>query len=127
MSDVVVELRSLAESLKARSHPLVGHPTLTVSMISGGITTCMVPGSCRVTIDRRVLPGEHANELVEACCGLRKSVICPLLDELLHELAWLLISDGEVRHLQAAPASLALRERQVVTRPNSPMLAKMLL
>jgi succinyl-diaminopimelate desuccinylase len=65
MAEVIVELRALAEALRLRSHHLVGHPTLTVGTIAGGITTCMVPGTCRVTIDRRVLPGEQAAEVVD--------------------------------------------------------------
>ncbi len=59
MADVIVELRSLAEQLEQRPHPVVGPPTLTVGTIEGGITTCMVPGRCRVTLDRRVVPGEE--------------------------------------------------------------------
>src|SRR5205085_3865513 len=65
MAEVIVELREVAEGLKERTHPLVGSPTLTVGTIEGGITTCMVPGRCRATADRRVLPGEQANEVVD--------------------------------------------------------------
>jgi acetylornithine deacetylase len=65
MAEVIVELRSLAEGLKARSHALVGSPTLTVGTIEGGVTTCMVPGACRVTADRRVLPGEQPSDVVD--------------------------------------------------------------
>jgi acetylornithine deacetylase/succinyl-diaminopimelate desuccinylase-like protein len=55
------------------SHPLVGHPTLSVGLISGGISVNTVPDRCTIEIDRRVLPGEnpqtafdHAVEFVNA-------------------------------------------------------------
>ena len=65
MADIIVELRGLADRLRERSHPLVGHPTLTVGTIDGGMLTPMVPGRCRITIDRRVLPNEIADEAVQ--------------------------------------------------------------
>jgi acetylornithine deacetylase len=40
------------------SHPLVGHPTLSVGLISGGISVNTVPDRATIEIDRRVLPGE---------------------------------------------------------------------
>ncbi|QDU94814.1 M20 family metallopeptidase [Lignipirellula cremea] len=44
------------------SHPLVGTPTLSVGVISGGISVNTVPAECVIEIDRRVLPGESAPE-----------------------------------------------------------------
>jgi acetylornithine deacetylase len=53
------------------SHPLVGHPTLSVGLTSGGISVNTVPDRATIEIDRRVLPGEdpqtafdHAVEFV---------------------------------------------------------------
>jgi acetylornithine deacetylase len=39
-------------------HRLVGHPTLSVGLINGGISVNTVPDRCTIEIDRRVLPGE---------------------------------------------------------------------
>ncbi|HID07551.1 MAG TPA: M20 family peptidase, partial [Armatimonadetes bacterium] len=39
-------------------HPLVGPPTLSVSMIRGGQAPNVVPDECEITIDRRTLPAE---------------------------------------------------------------------
>jgi acetylornithine deacetylase/succinyl-diaminopimelate desuccinylase family protein len=64
MADIIVELRGLADRLRERTHPLVGVPTLSVGTIEGGMVTPMVPGRCRITIDRRVLPNEIALEAV---------------------------------------------------------------
>ena len=65
MADVLVELRDLRRQLQEIVHPLTGSPTLTVATIEGGMLTPMVPGRCRITIDRRVLPNESADEAVE--------------------------------------------------------------
>ena len=40
------------------SHPLVGHPTLSVGLVSGGLSVNTVPDRATIEIDRRVLPGE---------------------------------------------------------------------
>ena len=44
--------------LSGRSHPLLDKPTLTINTIHGGTAVNIVPGSCVIEIDRRVLPNE---------------------------------------------------------------------
>jgi succinyl-diaminopimelate desuccinylase len=44
--------------LRAQSHPLVGHASLTVTRIAGGIADNAVPDNCELVLDRRLLPGE---------------------------------------------------------------------
>ena len=39
-------------------HPLLGHPTSNVGEISGGSAPNTVPGSCSVSIDMRLVPGQ---------------------------------------------------------------------
>jgi acetylornithine deacetylase len=65
MGDVLVELRALSERMRARRDPLLGHPTLHVGTIEGGVNPWMVAGRCRITIDRRVLPGERPEDVVQ--------------------------------------------------------------
>src|SRR5436309_894569 len=58
-ASLVSRLERLHQRLTARPpHPLVGSPSLNVGTITGGSGTCIVPAQCRITIDRRVLPGE---------------------------------------------------------------------
>jgi acetylornithine deacetylase/succinyl-diaminopimelate desuccinylase-like protein len=47
--------------LRDRNHDLVGPATLTVTRISGGIGDNIVPDSCEIVVDRRLLPGEEAD------------------------------------------------------------------
>lgn len=45
-------------ALKRRRHPLLGHATVNVGVISGGVQANVVPDRCEIVIDRRTLPGE---------------------------------------------------------------------
>ena len=47
-----------AAALRKRAHPLLGHPTINVGSIAGGSQPNIVPGRCRISIDRRTIPGE---------------------------------------------------------------------
>lgn len=47
------------------AHPLLGSATGAVSMISGGVQINVVPESCTVAIDRRLLPGERAEAVLD--------------------------------------------------------------
>ncbi|WP_055107567.1 M20 family metallopeptidase [Paenibacillus ihumii] len=47
-------------SLKERSHPLLGSPSLNIGTIEGGTRTVTVPNRCRIGFERRLIPGETA-------------------------------------------------------------------
>lgn len=51
-------LDGLRDKLKRRLHPLVGFPTIVPVLIEGGEAPNMVPRACRITFDRRLVPGE---------------------------------------------------------------------
>ncbi len=48
--------------LVSKHHRLVDPPTLTPSLVNGGTVVNIVPNSCRVTVDLRVLPDERPGE-----------------------------------------------------------------
>jgi len=48
--------------LRERTHPLVGHASLSVTRIAGGIADNVVPDGCEMTLDRRLLPGETLDD-----------------------------------------------------------------
>jgi acetylornithine deacetylase len=78
MGLILAGLEELRVAFGRRSaHPLLGRPTLSVGTISGGTVTPVVPDHCRITIDRRVLPGEDmsalAGEVEELIARLRAS------------------------------------------------------
>jgi len=65
MGRVLVQLEAFdGETLAARSHPLLGRPSMHASTIEGGVGMSTYPERCRVHVERRTLPGE-TNEAVE--------------------------------------------------------------
>ena len=62
MAGVVAALDALGADISRRRHPLVGHPSLAVTTIQGGIAANVVPDRCQIVIDRRLLPGEELEE-----------------------------------------------------------------
>lgn len=58
------ELGELTGALDARRHPLVGPPTLVPVLITGGEAPNAVPERCRITFDRRMIPGEQDEDVV---------------------------------------------------------------
>ncbi|HEX3890618.1 MAG TPA: M20/M25/M40 family metallo-hydrolase, partial [Verrucomicrobiae bacterium] len=47
-----------AAQLRKRKHPLLGVATVSVGTIAGGTQPNIVPDNCKISIDRRTLPGE---------------------------------------------------------------------
>jgi succinyl-diaminopimelate desuccinylase len=62
-ADFITRLRAYRETIEVKQHPLLGGAVCSVTMIEGGIKENVVPGSCRVTLDRRLLPGEDLAEV----------------------------------------------------------------
>lgn len=65
-------LRLIAEHhekvVRHRSHPLVGSASVTVTRINGGHADNVLPGSCDLLVDRRMVPGE-SEEVVKRELG----------------------------------------------------------
>jgi succinyl-diaminopimelate desuccinylase len=45
-------------------HPLLGHPTISVGLIKGGVTINVIPDKCEVELDIRLLPGQKPEEVL---------------------------------------------------------------
>jgi len=59
MAQVVCLLEGdYARRLRRRRHPVLGHATVNVGVIAGGTQPNIVPAACRISVDRRTLPGE---------------------------------------------------------------------
>ncbi|MGB0578675.1 MAG: M20 family metallopeptidase [Limisphaerales bacterium] len=65
MADVVRAFADDAPYLKQLSHPLVGSPSLNIGTIQGGDQVNFVPDRCTIEIDRRLIPGEAIDDVVE--------------------------------------------------------------
>lgn len=58
MALVIAALQEDTRRLNESSHPLLGPATCNVGVIRGGVQINLVPASCEIEIDRRMLPGE---------------------------------------------------------------------
>ena len=71
MARIVRALEGYAAELrKSPAHPLLGSPTLSVGVIEGGEAVNVVPDRCRIEIDRRLLPGETEESVLDAIRNL---------------------------------------------------------
>jgi acetylornithine deacetylase len=94
-SRVVASLEEhLLPRLKAKAHPLAGPALLTPAVIGGGVAPNIVPDRCRISLDRRLAPGENPDaalaEIDELLEGLRKRG-----DRITRESPWLLLEAVE--------------------------------
>ena len=79
------------------SHPLCGHPTLSVGLINGGISVNTVPDRATIEIDRRVLPGEDPQAAFQHCLDFINSHVTagtPILHDVPFMLTRGLADDG---------------------------------
>jgi len=65
MARLVVALEEYHRQIEQTVHPLLGRATANVGLISGGVQVNFVPDRCVLEIDRRVLPGESHQEILE--------------------------------------------------------------
>ena len=62
---LVTDLDELARDIGGQTDPLLGHASLVVTRIEGGEADNVVPETCTVGVDRRLLPGETVAEATD--------------------------------------------------------------
>jgi len=62
-----------AARLRKRKHPLLGTATVNVGTISGGTQPNIVPDICKISIDRRTLPGETDSKVRNEIAALLRA------------------------------------------------------
>jgi acetylornithine deacetylase/succinyl-diaminopimelate desuccinylase-like protein len=65
MMKLIEEINKISKELEMIDNDLVGHPTINVGLIKGGTKQNMIADSCKVSIDRRVLPGEDPDKILD--------------------------------------------------------------
>lgn len=63
MAHVLGCLEDESLRLSGSNHPLLGSPTLNVGLIRGGTQINVVPDSCWIEVDRRLIPGEEPDQV----------------------------------------------------------------
>ncbi|MHB0886628.1 MAG: ArgE/DapE family deacylase [Bacillota bacterium] len=59
--------------LGARSHPVVGSPSVHASLVKGGTELSTYPDRCLVELERRVIPGETRQMVADEMAGLLRA------------------------------------------------------
>lgn len=67
----------------SRVHPLLGAPSWTPTMVQSGVIPSMIPGSCQVHVDRRMVPGESIEDLM----GTLRSALTGVVEDADLEIA----------------------------------------
>ena len=63
MARLIREIETtLGNSFKHKRHPLTPPPSFNFGLIEGGVAVNVVPDDCRLTMDRRTLPGESLED-----------------------------------------------------------------
>lgn len=65
-ADVIAAVEADGEELAKAPHPVLGPATWSIGTIAGGHGTSIVPDRCTLTIDRRTLPHEDAEQILAA-------------------------------------------------------------
>ncbi|NBD00688.1 ArgE/DapE family deacylase [Atlantibacter hermannii] len=63
MARLLPELVQECQRVKQKQHSLLGNASMLVTTINGGSAPNIVPASCHIEIDRRVLPGETRHDI----------------------------------------------------------------
>jgi len=75
MNEVIAGMKRYEEQLNMKaSHSLLGRPTINIGTIEGGIKTNVVPDVCRITVDRRLIPGERIEDVYREIANVLEEV-----------------------------------------------------
>jgi acetylornithine deacetylase/succinyl-diaminopimelate desuccinylase family protein len=83
---IVDAVRGLHAQAAEHTHPLLGQAGWSVGVIRGGTGTAMVPDRCRISIDRRLLPGQRGEDAREEIAALVEELGVTATAELLMEI-----------------------------------------
>lgn len=72
--------RLLKYEYRYEENPLLGHPTMNLATIQGGVKTNVVPDKCSVTLDLRTVPGMDHQELIANIEGIVQELRTQLPD-----------------------------------------------
>lgn len=70
---LLVAIERLGQSLGDRTHPLLGPGTVHAGVIEGGQEPSTIPERCRLTVERRTLPGETPSDIEREIADLLAS------------------------------------------------------
>ena len=88
MTEVIEALEERYISRLTTEHPLTGKARCSINLIRGGVQINIIPEHCEIHVDRRVVPGEDAGQVI------------PAVEQVLEELR---ASDADLMVFQEVP------------------------
>ena len=97
----VTGINAIAKAAKAvlalegdidKFHPSIGHPVISVNIIDGGVAHNVVPGECRISVDRRIIPGETKESAAEEI----RAKLDTIAPQAIHELGFVQYEENQV-------------------------------
>ena len=109
MARVILAFEEDHRRLAEKPHPLLGPATCNVGVIHGGVQVNFVPDSCVIEVDRRLLPGETAEAVLEGYQRMLAELRTkhPLLDAVMERP--MLVDESLETAPDSPPARLASR------------------
>jgi acetylornithine deacetylase/succinyl-diaminopimelate desuccinylase family protein len=74
MRRIMETIDKYSKKVGAKTHPILGHPTVSIDMIEGGVSPWIIPESCRIVVDRRMIPGETFDQVKDELATLVKEL-----------------------------------------------------
>jgi len=74
MKKIIDSIEKYSLKLKERRHPLLNTALINVGLIQGGVKSNIIPDKCLMQVDRRMVPNENPNEVIEEFKSLVKKI-----------------------------------------------------
>ena len=103
-------------SFARRQHPLVGHPTMAVTTISGGVAENVVPAECTIGLDRRLNPDESVASAMEEVDAALARIAIPGV-RIVRDEPWFLLPPLNTSPQHRLAAALTEARRRVLGQP----------
>ena len=71
---LVARIERYCAQVGSISHPLIGNAVASITSIAGGINSSTIPDQCDIVMDRRMVPGENPEQVIEDLRNLIKDV-----------------------------------------------------
>lgn len=76
-------------------HSVLGHPTLNIGTIEGGVKTNVVPDQCKMTVDIRTVPGQSNEQIIKDLENMVRAITANYEIKVLNSMASMGTSESD--------------------------------
>ena len=90
-ANLLLGIETQQSILALKSHPVLPPPSITATIVNGGVQGNAIPETCSVIVDRRTIPGEDHRFVLNEANGIINSVLkkYPLCHTDISSIAWI--------------------------------------